>query len=699
MTIIAIKNITVFEGLNVYSPKPAVRMVLKCGDLDPELLRSAQDSLFLLLANAVTKAGAAEFIVSSPGKAPSGVAELARRIALKLQRLLGHDIDDMADGQDRNYCVFGFRYATIGILAGRIAVRLINAALDGGNAKIGPAILRKQQRQIDNFFKLASPIDASQRQNIIIAEITRRDIPWSRIIPTQPIIQLGQGRKIQRLRNTYTKNTSYLATMIATNKAWASWLFQSHGIPAPDNIVVQSEQQAVAAAEKLGFPVVVKPNTTDLGTAVSTNLSGEEAVRRGYELACQHGVVLVEKHIPGDDFRFTVLHGKTAQVAQLRPAHVVGNGRHTIAELVEIENQDRSDGLSERMKKISLGDGSTQVLKRQNYTLEDIPAEGTEIFLRTQSNLSQGGTVEFVTSMAHPENLAMAERAARLIGLDVAGVDFITTDITQPFHATGGAICEVNPTPGILSGPGDAVEKVLLDAYFPPGDDGRIPIAAIAGSFATAMTARALSSILSRAGYVTGIATTQDALIGGIRVGAGDFSGVKGCKTILHDPNVGAAILETSFEHIIEQGFGFDRCSVSAVIASPDTADGGMAAGDIVKSKELAVAAASDLAVIDAADPHFEAMMAGTAGTPVCVASLDPKHANAIGHIEQGGIAILLETRKGIHLLDHWQAGNLAGSYTPDMIPALRPGTRTEMLVSACFACGLALGLGVKPVG
>ncbi len=149
MTIIAIKSITVFEGLNFYSPEPAIRMVLECGDLDPELLRSAQDFLFLLLANAATEAGGAEFIGSSPSKAPSGPAELARRIALKLQRLLGHDIDEVADVEDRNCCVFGYRYAAIGVPAGRIAVRLINAVLNGGNAEIGPAILRKQQRQID----------------------------------------------------------------------------------------------------------------------------------------------------------------------------------------------------------------------------------------------------------------------------------------------------------------------------------------------------------------------------------------------------------------------------------------------------------------------------------------------------------------------------------------------------------------------
>ncbi len=705
------RKVVVFEGPNIFSPKPVIGVELSATALEANRLQAVEERLHSALADAAKEVGGTVWEnatkrseAPSTEAAASSLADLVARTAVQMQRLLGHEVDFWtsrdAGGLDGETAVLEFRDSSVGRLAIPTLVGVLNALLGHGAQERGPGAPSSEREQFVAYLRGCARFDLGHICEAIIAEAERRDIPWIRLFSDRDIIQLGQGRKQQRFLRSITKNTSYIAGQIAGSKSLASRFFRSHGIPAPVNLAASDEEKAVAAAHRIGFPVVVKPNGTEYGTAVSVQLSDEVSVRRAYRLAKRYGPVVVERQIPGINHRFLVVNGKTLSVVRQKPAQVLGDGRQSIAQLIERENRGRTDTLTHQFKKIKIDEQALQVLSGQGYGLDDVPPAGAEVFLRLHSNLSVGGSNENVTHLVHPENRAMVERAVRLIGLDIAGVDLVTTDVTRPYHETGAEVCEINSMPAWVMGAGRDIAGFVMDAYFAPGEDGRIPTAAVMGPLATALTVDILSAILSQAGYLSGLATEREVQIGGVRVAVGDFSGVQGCRYVLRDPIVDVAVLETSYKNAIAQGLGFDRCSVAAVLDSSAAAAGPDKAGsveDVMRAKELLVSTAGNCVVVNADDPHFDRLRRWADARPFHVVAPDPSHPNAVAHFAEGGSGLALEARGASHWITQWQAGQSVRLISSEFMPLSRSGGSDAALAAACFASAIAIGLGCDP--
>ncbi|MFO1059752.1 MAG: hypothetical protein U1E53_22635 [Dongiaceae bacterium] len=405
----------------------------------------------------------------------------------------------------------------------------------------------------------------------------------------------------------------------------ASALFRASGVPAPRNQPVEDAEAAVRAAQALGLPVVVKPAATDHGTAVTVRLTDEAAIRQAFAAARRHGPVLVEEFIPGRNHRLLVMYGRFVSAVRQTPAEVTGDGRSSIRALVEAVNRTRSAGLSERWKKISLDAETERVLRDQGLRLEDVVPAGAAVRLRTQSNLSVGGTMENVTALVHPDNRALAERAAALIGLDVAGIDFISTDVACSWREVGGAICEINPTPGFVMGeaPG-AMENLFLDGLFGPGEDGRLPAILLLDDDPARPLLAPLERLLAAAagtGTVVGVAAGGEVRIGGVPFAPGEPHPAAGIAVALGDPAVGAVLLAATSAEAAAGGLGLDRCSVAVIAAGGADPRRVAAARLAAATADHVVIAADDPALAALAPrPNLQAAAPGSAGLAAAAA-------------------------------------------------------------------------------
>lgn len=415
-----------------------------------------------------------------------------------------------------------------------------------------------------------------------IAEAERRNIPWRRLFAGERILQFGHGSRQVRSRDAMSEADSYIATYIATNKHLASELLRSSGLPVPRSIATLDPDSARKAARDLGYPVVVKPAATDFGIAVSVNLQSDQEVAIAFEQARRHGLVLIEQHVRGTNHRLLVMHGKFHAAVRQDPAHVTGDGVHRIDQLVQLANRGRSDHLSADLKKISVDTEVIRILGRQGLGLASVPSPGRRVLLREHSNLSVGGSYQNVTDQVHPDNRLLAERAARAIGLKVAGIDFITTDITRSHLETGGMICEINPSPGFVMGqPGYKVEEAYFDGLFPNGTDARIPIIAVLSDRMEPELIAQIENAAQSHGHNAVTATPTFVRRPGQVLAAGNFRQFFSVHAALQDPAATAAIVQLTRRATIEEGLIFDRCDLAIV-------DEGSAADDVAVEELLA---------------------------------------------------------------------------------------------------------------
>lgn len=403
------------------------------------------------------------------------------------------------------------------------------------------------------------------RKNIVAS---RRGIPWQRLFSSERILQYGYGRLQKRMRNTLIESDGQIATTIATNKHLASELLRNNGLPMPRNGVAFDRNSAIHIARSLGFPVVVKPNTTDFGTAVSVNLRTDAEVAAAFDRARQYGPVLVEKHLPGDNCRLLVMHGRFLSAVQQTPAHVVGDGVRSVEQLVVNTNAGRSNQLSERLKKIAIDDDVLHILAKQGLTLGAVPPRGQCVALREHSNLSVGGTFENINEILHPDNKMLAERAAEIVGLTVAGIDFITTDPSRSYLETGGAICEINPAPGFIMGEAELkVEEAFLDGLFPNGSNGRIPLIAVLCDDPVDELVERLEQIARSCGHDVYAATSNSLRYAGQTVAKGHFRQSLSIGAALQNRSATAAIVHLTRSGTAEEGLVFDRCDLAIIFA------------------------------------------------------------------------------------------------------------------------------------
>ncbi len=407
----------------------------------------------------------------------------------------------------------------------------------------------------------------------IVRAAEGRGIPVRRL-NSASLVQFGYGACQRRILAAETDRTGAIAESIAQDKELTRTLLAQIGVPVSNGRAVKDAEDAWEAAKEIGFPVVVKPQYGNQGRGVITNLTTREQVLTAYAAAREEGdSILVEKFAPGADYRILVIGGKMVAAARRESAHVIGNGNSTVRELVDEVNRDprRSDDHATVLTNIRLDQIALAVLSEQGFTPDSVPPAGLRVLVRRNANLSTGGTAADVTDLVHPEVAARAAEAAQMVGLDIAGVDVVVSDIGRPLEGQGGIVVEVNAAPGLRmhlqpsSGRPRQVGEAIVDSLFPEGDTGRIPIVAVTGVNGKTTTTRFIAHLLRSQGHKVGMTCTDGIFVDERRVEAGDCSGPLSAQAVLMNPGVTAAVLETARGGILRAGLGFDRCDVAVV--------------------------------------------------------------------------------------------------------------------------------------
>lgn len=453
----------------------------------------------------------------------------------------------------------------VGRLAFELAMELCRAATEDLPFDLANALHRLQE--LDEDVRLG-PSTGS-----IVYAAVARGIPYRRLTEGS-MVQFGWGSKQRRIQAAETDRTSAVAESIAQDKELTKTLLHAAGVPVPAGRPVLSAADAWAAACEIGGPVVVKPQDGNQGKGVAVNLHTREQIEAAYAVAAEiSDEVLVERFIPGHDYRILVVGNKLVAAARREPPHVIGDGIRSVRELVDLINSDpkRGVGHATSLTRIRFDDIALAKLASEGLTADSVPAKGARVVLRDNANLSTGGTATDVTDDVHPEFAARAVAAAQTIGLDIAGVDIVCNSVLRPLEEQGGGIVELNAAPGLRMhlqpsyGKGRAVGEAIIANMFPDGDDARIPLVAVAGTNGKTTTVRLISSILSSHGLRVGMTSTDGVYIEGKRIDTGDCSGPKSAKNVLLHPDVDAAVLETARGGVLREGLGFDFCDVAVV--------------------------------------------------------------------------------------------------------------------------------------
>ena len=502
----------------------------------------------------------------------------------------------------------------VGRQAFGLAEQLCNAALNDQPFDLDGAL--KQLRELDEDIRLGPSTGA------IVSAAMARGIPYRRLTQGS-LVQFGWGSKQKRIQAAETSFTSAIAESIAQDKELTKKLLDAAGVAVPKGRPVADEDDAWAAAREIGFPVVVKPRDGNQGKGISVNLTSEEQVRHAYRVAIEfRDDILVEKYLPGHDYRLLVIGDKLIAAARRDPPLVIGDGIHNVRQLVDHVNRDprRSDGHATSLTKIRFDDVAIARLALQGYTADSVPPRGTRVILRNNANLSTGGTATDVTDDVHPELAASAVAAAQTVGLDICGIDIVCDTMLKPLEEQSGGVVEVNAAPGLRMhldpsfGKGRAVGEAIVNMMFPPGDNARIPVVAIAGTNGKTTTSRLIGRIFESNGLRVGMTSTDGLYIQGKRTDDGDCSGPRSARNVLLHPDVDAAVFETARGGVLREGLGFDMCDV-AVITNIGIGDH-LGLNFITTVDELAVVkrvivenvAPGGTAVLNAADPIVVAM-------------------------------------------------------------------------------------------
>jgi cyanophycin synthetase len=437
-------------------------------------------------------------------------------------------------------------------------------------------------------------------------------------------------------------------------------------------------------------------------------MSTHGEVEVAFEKAREHGrAIVVEKFVDGFDHRLLVIDGELIAAAKRVPGHVVGDGRHTIEELVEGVNRDprRGVGHEKVLTRLELDHQALRLLSQKHLTPQSVPQDGEPIYLRSTGNLSTGGTAVDVTDIIHPDNKDMAIRAIKGIGLDIGGVDFLTADISKSYREIGGAICEINAGPGFRmhvapsEGTPRDVAGPVIDMLFPSGTPSRVPIAAITGTNGKTTTSRMLAHIMKMAGHTVGLASSDGVYIDGNLTVEGDMTGPRSAQMILRDPTIDAAVMETARGGLVRSGLGYSNCDVAACInVSSDHL--GMKGIDTLEElaniKRIPIEVASDTAVLNADNTYCLKMAAHTEARNVCYVTMSPDHTLVKEHVRSGGRAVVLEKAFSGDMITIYDGGNHIPLLWTHLIPATLEGRAMHNVQNAMFAAGLGFSLDIS---
>ena len=720
-----------YRGPHLYSRRPMIRIRLDLGALESwptdRLPGFTADLLERLpgLGDHGCSYGAPGGLVRRMADG-TWLGHVIEHVALELQSLAGarttRGKTRSVKGRPGVYDIlFVYEDETLGLVAGRHAIALVAALLPEalnrveGLDRVAADEAGLDPRDIDGVI---ARLKALKRRSAfgpttqaLVSAARRRGIPVQRL-NEQSLVQLGWGARQRRLRASVTDRTGLVAAELAGDKAQAKALLDAIGVPVARGFVVRDVAAAVEAASRLKPPLVVKPLDGNHGRGVTTGLRSEADLRNAFAEAARHSrSVIVEEQLPGRDHRVLVVDGRVVAVAERAPAHVVGDGVRSVAELVAAENADPRRGVGHEavLTRIRLDDPAAQaVMAGQALSETSIPGAGRVVWLRTTANLSTGGTAIDRTAEIHPDNAAIARWAALALGLDVAGVDLLAPDIARSVRETGGGVVEVNAAPGLRmhlepsEGQARDVAEPILAMLYPRGARSRIPVLAITGTNGKSTVGRMTAHIFKHAGFVVGLTNTSGVYIGDEQVRTGDASGPRSARLVLRDPTVEVAVLECARGGILREGLAFDSCDVGAVLnVQPDHLGlkGVDTLGDLADVKAVVVesVARRGVSVLNADDP-LTLRMARHAGGRVCWFSLRGGAAAPgflLQHIADGGLACLHDAdTDAITLHDRGEAVHLARAAE---IPATLDGRALFNVQNALAAASMAYGAGVAP--
>lgn len=529
----------------------------------------------------------------------------------------------------------------VGRLALDLAQQLCRAARDDTPFDLDGALARL--RELDEDVRLG-PSTGS-----IVHAAVARGIPYRRLTQGS-MVQFGWGSRQRRIQAAETDMTSAVAESIAQDKELTKSLLHAAGVPVPQGRSVSSAEEAWEVAQEIDAPVVVKPRDGNQGKGVAVRIRTREEVMAAYEAAAEiSSDVIVERYIPGHDFRLLVVGNQLVAAARRDPPQVIGDGVHTVRQLVDEVNRDprRGEGHATSLTKIRFDDIALATLAKQGLSAESVPPKGTRVILRNNANLSTGGTATDVTDDVHPEMAARAVAAAQMVGLDICGVDAVCETVLKPFEEQAGGIVEVNAAPGLRMhlqpsyGKGRAVGEAIISTMFADGDDGRIPVVAVSGTNGKTTTVRLITHLLAGSGLRMGMTGTDGVYVNGQRIDTGDCSGPRSARNVLLHPDVDAAVFETARGGLLREGLAFDRCDVAVVTNVGEGDHLGLSyistVEDLAVLKSVIVQNVSPqgMAVLNAADPMV-ARMADACPGAVTFFARDAEHPVLATHRAQG---------------------------------------------------------------
>ncbi len=498
------------------------------------------------------------------------MGHIIEHIALEIQTLAGMDV---GFGRTRDYgqlgvynVVFAYMEEKVGRYAAECSVKICESLIKGEAYDMDKDIQKMRELREDERL---GPSTGS-----IIAEAESRGIPWIRL-NKYSLCQLGYGANQKRIQATVTSETSSIGVEIACDKEDTKFLLENAEVEVPKGEIIRRESSLESSCKYVGYPLVVKPVNGNHGRGITVNIRNYEDALAAFHIAKKVSkAIIIEKFITGEDYRLLVINNVLVAAALRTPAHVIGDGRSTIQELINVVNSDprRGYGHEKELTQITVNELTETIIKDAGFTVDSVLKEGERLILKDTANLSTGGTAEDVTEIVHPANVAMVERISKIIDLDICGVDIMTTDISKPLSETGGAVLEVNAGPGFrmhlapASGLPRNVAAPVIDKLFPQnGDNGRIPIIAITGTNGKTTTSRLIAHILKMSGYRVGYTTSDGVYIQNRLLMKGDCTGPSSTEFVLKDPTVNFAVLECARGGLLRAGLGFKYCNIGIV--------------------------------------------------------------------------------------------------------------------------------------
>ncbi|MBX7046825.1 MAG: cyanophycin synthetase [Ignavibacteria bacterium] len=492
-------------------------------------------------------------------------------MALELQTLAGMDTGFGRTRETSSKGVYNVIFSYIeeeaGIYTAKKAVELFRMLAEGASYE---DVVKFRDEVIQRLRVIREDVRFGPSTGSIVEEARNRNIPHIRL-NDQSLVQLGYGIHQQRIQATTTCRTNMISVDLASDKSATKKLLGEMGVPVPKGYTIRNEDEIEDVVNRLGFPVAVKPLDSNHGKGITANLTTMEAVKTAFTEAKKFArTIIIERSLTGSDFRALVINNKLIAVAERIPACVKGDGKSTIQQLIDKENLDprRGYGHEKTLTAIKADDMTLRILELKGYTLETILKKNEVCYLKSTANISTGGTAIDRTEEVDPQNIFLFERIAKIVGLDVAGIDIIAPDVSTPLSENGGGIVEVNAAPGFRmhlepsEGIGRNVAEPLVDMLFPPGAPSRIPIIAVTGTNGKTTTSRLIAHIMKQVGYTVGYTTTEGVYIGNTLIEPGDNTGPMSARMVLMDPTVEIAVLETARGGILRAGLGFDQCDI-----------------------------------------------------------------------------------------------------------------------------------------